>query len=309
VLAIIAPGQGAQTPGFLTTWLEDESLRDLLATWSENIQLDLAHLGITAQAEEIRDTANAQPLIVAAGLLGMKALGSNFSFALTAGHSVGEITSAAIAGVLSSDHAMTLVRERGLVMAVAAGQSHTGMSAVLGGEREAVLAAIAALDLVAANDNGSGQIVAAGDLASLALLNENPPAGARVRALSVAGAFHTHYMQSAVSKLADFAQTLPAKNPTITLLSNKDGEVVTTASETLKRIVNQIANPVRWDLCMNKMGELGVTAVIEVPPAGTLVGLIKRALPEVETVALKSPADLDRARDLITRHSGKIGVL
>jgi [acyl-carrier-protein] S-malonyltransferase len=309
VLAIIAPGQGAQTPGFLAPWLEDKTLRDLLDIWSERIELDLYHLGCTAEAEEIRNTANAQPLIVAAGLLGVKALGSNFSFSMTAGHSVGEITSAAIADVLSDENAMALVRERGLAMAVAAAQSTTGMSAVLGGERSEVLTAIAERGLFAANDNGAGQIVAAGDLIALAQLGESPPAGARVRALAVAGAFHTHYMQPALNHLADFARSLEVKNPVVTLVSNKDGEVVNTGSQVLARIVNQIANPVRWDLCMKKMGELGVSAVIEVPPAGTLVGLIKRALPGVETVALKSPADLDAARDLLRRHSGKIGAI
>lgn len=309
MLAIIAPGQGAQTPGFLAPWLEDETLRDLLGSWSERIELDLSHLGRTADAEEIRNTANAQPLIVAAGLLGMKALGVNLTFSLTAGHSVGEITSAAIANVLSDENAMALVRERGLAMAVAAAQSATGMSALLGGERSEVLAAIAERGLFAANDNGAGQIVAAGDLIALAQLGENPPAGARVRALAVAGAFHTHYMQPALNHLTDFARSLEAQDPVVTLVSNRDGEVVSTGGEVLARIVNQIANPVRWDLCMKKMGELGVSAVIEVPPAGTLVGLIKRALPGVETVALKSPADLDAARDLMRRHSVKIGAI
>jgi [acyl-carrier-protein] S-malonyltransferase len=309
VLAIIAPGQGGQTPGFLSPWVEDSNLGDLLSTWSETIELDLFRLGTSADADEIRDTANAQPLIVAAGLLALTALGSEFSFSVAAGHSVGEITAAAIAEVFSYGTAMALVRERGLVMAVAAAQSHTGMSAVLGGERSTVLAAIADLGLVAANDNGAGQIVAAGDLVALAQLRENPPAGARVRALEVAGAFHTPYMQSAFSHLADFAQSLPVKNPMLTLISNKDGEKVHTGAGVLDRIVNQIVSPVRWDLCMKKMGELGVTAIIEVPPAGTLVGIIKRALPGVQTLALKSPADLDAARELIARHSGKIGVL
>lgn len=303
MLAIIAPGQGSQTPGFLAPWLEDHGLRDLLATLSDAIELDLLHLGTTAGAAEIRDTANAQPLIVAAGLLGMKALGPEIDFSVTAGHSVGEITSAALAHVLSNNDAMALVRERGLVMAVAAAQSQTGMSAVLGGERDEVLAAITRLGLIAANENGAGQIVAAGDLAALAALGENPPAGARVRALAVAGAFHTHHMQPALRHLAEFAQSLPVKDPIATLVSNKDGEVVTTGREVLTRIVNQITNPVRWDLCMKTLADLGTTAVLEVPPAGTLAGLIKRALPGVETLALKSPADLDAAHDLIARHA------
>lgn len=305
MLAIIAPGQGSQTPGFLTPWLEDKQLRDCLDSWSEAIDLNLIHLGTQAEAEEIRATANAQPLIVSAGLLAMRALG-NVNAAVTAGHSVGEITAAAIAGVISEKDAMTFVRARGLAMSVAAAQTPTGMSAVLGGDRADVLAAIAALGLVAANDNGAGQIVAAGELDALATLGENPPLGARVRSLAVAGAFHTPFMQPAVGHLSEFATSLAVNDPIMTILSNRDGTNVTFGHVVLDRIVNQIANPVRWDLCMQTLGELGVSAVLELPPAGTLVGLIKRALPGVETLALKSPEDMDAARDLISRHTESV---
>lgn len=305
MLAIIAPGQGSQTPGFLIPWLEDKQLRDCLDSWSEAIDLNLIQLGTKADAEEIRATANAQPLIVGAGLLAMRALG-NVNLSATAGHSVGEITAAAIAGVLNERDAMAFVRERGLAMAVAAAQSPTGMSAVLGGERENVLAVIASFGLIAANENGAGQIVAAGDMDGLARLGENPPEGARVRALAVAGAFHTPAMGSAVGPLDDFAATLSVNDPLTTLLSNRDGASVQFGLVALDRIVNQIANPVRWDLCMQTLGELGVTAVIELPPAGTLIGLIKRALPGVETLALKTPQDLDAARELIARHTESV---
>lgn len=306
MLAIIAPGQGSQTPGFLKPWLQDQRLRERLASWSDAIGLDLMHLGTEADAQTIRDTANAQPLIVSAGLLAMKALG-NVNFSVTAGHSVGEITAAGIAGVLTDHDAMTLVRERGLAMALAAAQSPTGMSAVLGGERDDVLAVIASLGLIAANDNGSGQIVAAGDLDALARLGENPPTGARVRALAVAGAFHTPVMQPAVGKLSEFASRLTVSNPAVTVISNRDGEKVFAGRAILDRIVNQIANPVRWDLCIQTLGDLGVTAVLELPPAGTLVGLIKRALPNIETLALKTPDDLAAAKDLISRHGESVG--
>lgn len=306
MLAIVAPGQGSQTPGFLGSWLKDKRLREHLELWSDAIGLNLVHLGTEAGAEEIRATANAQPLIVGAGLLAMKALG-NVNFSVTVGHSVGEITTAAIADVLSDHDAMTLVRERGLAMAVAAAQTPTGMSAVLGGERENVLAVIASLGLIPANDNGAGQIVAAGDLDALANLGENPPAGARVRALAVAGAFHTPIMQPAVGHLGEFAARLVVNDPRVSVISNKDGEKVSSGRVILDRIVNQIANPVRWDLCMQTLGDLGVTAVLELPPAGTLVGLIKRVLPDVETLALKSPDDLDAAKDLISRHSESVG--
>lgn len=302
MLAIIAPGQGSQTPGFLTTWLADSSLLGLLNTWSENIGVDLLRLGTTADADEIRATENAQPLIVAAGMLGARALGNPVA-TITAGHSVGEITAANLAGVLQDLDALSLVRERGQAMALSAAQSATGMSAILGGDREVIVAQLKEIGLIAANENGGGQIVAAGPLASLELLAANPPAGARVRPLAVAGAFHTEAMAGAVEHVANFARTLTAKDPNSQILSNADGASISTGSEFLARIVKQIANPVRWDLCMETLNRLGVTAVIELPPAGTLVGLIKRALPGVETLALKTPDDLEAAHDLISRHN------
>jgi len=302
VLAIIAPGQGSQTPGMLNSWIQDPSLKDLLLSWSDAIGLDLLHLGTDADAEEIKDTANAQPLIVAASLLGAHALGIK-KVAVTSGHSVGELAAAAISGAISESDALMIVRARGVEMAKAAAASPSGMSAVLGGDRAEVLAAIAALKLVAANDNGAGQIVAAGDLQALESLNENPPAGARVRALAVAGAFHTQFMQPAVEPLRALATTVPTHPVVIQVISNKDGQVVRDGAEVLNRIVDQIANPVRWDLCMETLKSLDVTGVIELPPAGTLVGLLKRAASEIETFALKSAEDLDAAREFVGRHA------
>ena len=301
MLAIIAPGQGSQTPGMLSPWIEDPAQRELLSTWSESIGLDLIHLGTTADADEIKDTANAQPLIVAAGLLSAHALNLSGKFSYVAGHSVGEITAASIAGSLSALDAMQLVRARGIEMAKAAATTPAGMSAVLGGDREVVLKAISDLGLVAANDNGGGQIVAAGSLDALAQL---APEGARVRSLAVAGAFHTSYMQPAVEPLRALAQSLSPTEPTVPVISNRDGEEVSEGREILNRIVNQIANPVRWDLCMERLASLGVTGVIEVAPAGTLVGLIKRAVPTMEQFALKSPADIDAAREFAATHGG-----
>jgi [acyl-carrier-protein] S-malonyltransferase len=284
------------------SWIQDPSLKELLVSWSDAIGLDLLHLGTVADAEEIKDTANAQPLIVAASLLGAHALGIK-NFAVTSGHSVGELAAAALSGAISESDALRIVRARGIEMAKAASASPSGMSAVLGGDRTEVLAAISALKLVAANDNGAGQIVAAGDLQALASLNENPPAGARVRALAVAGAFHTEFMQPAVEPLRTLATTATTHPVVIQVISNKDGQVVTDGAEVLNRIVNQIANPVRWDLCMETLKSLGVTGVIELPPAGTLVGLLKRAASEIETFALKSADDLDAAREFAGRHA------
>ena len=300
MLAIIAPGQGAQTPGMLAPWIEDAENNALLIQWSDAIGLDLVHLGVHADADEIKDTANAQPLIVAAGLLSARALDISGKFSFVAGHSVGEITAAAIAGVLTPLDAMKLVRTRGVEMAKAAAITPAGMSAVLGGDREVVLKAIADAGLVAANDNGGGQIVAAGDLEALAGL---APDGARVRALAVAGAFHTSYMQPAVEPMRALAAAIEVNDSDIGVLSNKDGAVLTSGREILDRIVDQIANPVRWDLCMQRLGDQGVTGVIEVAPAGTLVGLIKRAIPTIEQCAFKSPTDVGSVNTFAVTHS------
>ena len=302
MLAIIAPGQGSQTPGMFNSWVTNPVFHELLAKWSMRIDVDLIRLGTSADADEIKDTANAQPLIVAASLLGAHALGiKNFSF--TSGHSVGELAAAAISGAISDEDALRLVRARGLEMAKAAALSPAGVSAVLGGDREIVLKKLNELQLVAANDNGGGQIVAAGNLAALSSLSENPPEGARVRALPVAGAFHTAFMAPAVEPLRALAATISTSPTTISVISNKDGEVVTDGAQVLTRIVNQIANPVRWDLCMEAMKKLGITGVIELPPAGTLVGLLKRGAPEIETFALKSADDVSAAKEFAGRHA------
>lgn len=297
MLALIAPGQGSQTPGMLLPWIADPSKAELLRSWSDAIDLDLLHLGTTADADEIRDTANAQPLIVAAGLLSAGALDLNGKFSFVAGHSVGEITAAALAGVISEVDALRLVRVRGIEMAKAAAVSPSGMSAVLGGDRELVLAAITQAGLVAANDNGGGQIVAAGDLDALASL---APEGARVRALQVAGAFHTHFMSPAVAAFGDFAATITTSDPLVGVLSNRDGEVLNSGRDVIDRIVSQVANPVRWDLCMATMQSSGVTRALEVAPAGTLVGLLKRAVESIEGYAFKSPDDLAAASQFVS---------
>lgn len=303
MLAIIAPGQGSQNPGMLSAWLKDSTLRDTCAAWSLEIGTDLLTLGTSADADQIKDTANAQPLIVAAGLLSFKALGVTPS--VVAGHSVGEITAASLATIISESDAMKIVQARGVEMAKAAAMTPAGMSAVLGGDREAVVAAITAAGLVAANENGGGQIVAAGSLEGLEKLAANPPEGARVRALAVAGAFHTSYMQPAIEALRVLAASTHVHDPIAAIISNKEGARVSSGREFMDRIVAQIANPVRWDLCMSTLKSMGVTGVIELAPAGTLVGLLKRAEPSIETFALKSPDDLDAAQTFAANHGSK----
>jgi [acyl-carrier-protein] S-malonyltransferase len=306
MLIITAPGQGAQTPGFLAPWLELPGVADRLGAWSELACCDLVRFGTTAGADEIRDTAIAQPLLVAAAIAAAGVLAGGDPGRVpadaAAGHSVGELAAGVLAGVLGSDDAMRLVGVRGAAMATAAAAEPTGMTAVLGGDEDEVLAAIARNGLTPANVNGAGQIVAAGTMAGLEAFAADPPAGARLRPLQVAGAFHTRHMAPAVAALRDAAAEVSVQDPAMTLLSDADGAAVTTGKEWLERIIAQVAAPVRWDLCMRTMADLGVTAIIELPPAGTLVGLARRALPGVAQLALKTPDQLGAALDMIHEH-------
>lgn len=307
MLALLAPGQGAQTPGFLTPWIIDATSHELLQTWSDLIDLDLVRLGTLSDADEIRETSHAQPLLVAAGLISAMQTfaGQNISFDYYAGHSVGEITAASLAQTFDGDSAISLVNVRGRAMSAAAIGSDSGMSAVLGGEREIVIAALLALGLTPANENGGGQIVAAGSRGALAKLAENPPAGSRVRPLQVSGAFHTSVMQPAVIKLADAAREITVNNPIAPVISNRDGAIIAGGNELVARIVGQVAGPVRWDLCMQTLADNGVTGVIEVAPGGTLTGLVKRAQPGIEVFAIKTPDDIVGAREFARNHGGK----
>jgi len=309
MLVIAAPGQGAQTPGFLSPWLELPGFAHRLAAWSELAGCDLIRCGTSADADEIRDTAVAQPLLVAAAMataLDQVVTGahpvSRQSVAV-AGHSVGELAAGVLAGVITADEAMRLVQVRAEGMAAAAAAEQTGMTAVLGGDEAEVLAAIEACGLTPANVNGAGQIVAAGTMAQLAALADNPPARARLIPLSVAGAFHTYHMAPAEEALAEAAQAVQPNDPVRPLLSNSDGTVVRSGKDWLDRIIHQVSAPVRWDRCMQTMSDMGVTAVIELPPAGTLTGLAKRALRGVQLIALKTPDDLDAARAVVAEHA------
>ena len=307
MLVIVAPGQGAQTPGFLTPWLEDPVFAARMGWLSTVAGLDLAHYGTEADGDTIRDTSIAQPLLVATSLIAALELFPHPTDAFErvgalAGHSVGELAAAAGARTITAEQAMVLVRERGRAMAAAASATPTGMTAILGGDRDEVLAALAEHGLTPANDNGPGQIVAAGTMAQLAALAAAPPAKARLMPLTVAGAFHTSHMQPAVGHVAHLAQSVSVHDPRIPVISNKDGHVIHSGREILKRIVGQIASPVRWDLCLDTMGDLGVTGILEMPPAGTLTGIAKRALKGVETFALKGPDQLDDARAFCDKH-------
>ena len=307
VLVVVAPGQGAQAPGFLTPGLDVPRVEARLEWLSAVSGVDLIEHGTRSDADTIRDTAIAQPLLVGAGLVTLLSLFPNPAEAFSrvsvgAGHSVGEITAAAAAGVLTAEQAMVFVRERGRAMAQAAALTPTGMSAVLGGDPDEVITAATAAGLTPANINGAGQIVVAGTLEALAAFADAPPEKARIRALQVAGAFHTDYMAPAVEVLSRHSRSISTHDPRIHLVSNADGRVVHDGRDVLARLVAQVSRPVRWDLCMATMTDLGVTGLIEIPPAGTLTGLAKRALPGVEAVALNTPDDLDAAWDLVQRH-------
>lgn len=306
VIVVVAPGQGSQTPGFLAPWLAEPSVAEQVAAHSEAVGIDLAAHGTESDADTLRDTAVAQPLIVSAGLVTLSALldgGRRDRIAGIAGHSVGEITAAAGAGVLSEPDALVFVRERARAMAAAAATTPTAMSAVLGGDEEALLARLAELGLEPANYNGGGQIVVAGATDALLALKDEPVRGTRVVPLQVAGAFHTRYMAPARDELAAVAAGITPSDPTLRLWTNRDGSVVTSGAAFLELLVGQVASPVRWDLCMAAFADAGVTGLIELAPAGALVGLAKRGLKGLPTLAVKTPDDLDAARAFIDEHA------
>lgn len=306
MLAVLAPGQGAQKPGMLTDWLELPGAESFFRWSGAIVGADLLTLGTEGDAEAIKDTAVTQPLVVAMSLFIARELdalpepGTRDDIVIT-GHSVGELTAAALAGVLSVEAAIALTAVRGRAMATACAQTPTGMSAVLGGDPDEVLAAIEKQGLTPANMNGGGQVVAAGALDRLESLKADPPAKARIMPLSVAGAFHTTYMSPAREELEGLAGGLRPADPTRRLLSNADGQPVSSGAEVLSRLVSQVTSPVRFDSCLATMRELGVTAVVELPPAGALAGLAKREWKgsDIEVLAVSSPEDLDRARDLL----------
>jgi [acyl-carrier-protein] S-malonyltransferase len=306
MLVISAPGQGAQTPGFLAPWLEFPGVTEQIGGWSELVGCDLIKYGTAGDADEIRDTAVAQPLLVAAALAAASVLGVavRVHAGIAAGHSVGELAAGAVSGVVTGDDAMRLVGVRARAMAKAAAAEPTSMTAVLGGDEAEVLARIEKHGLTPANVNAAGQIVAAGTLAQLEAFAADPPERAKLWRLSVAGAFHTAHMAPAVDDLQATAATVTVRDPVLTVLSNRDGAAVRTGADWLERIVTQVSAPVRWDMCMQTMRSLRATAFIELPPAGTLVGLARRALPGVAMLGLRSPADLDSARALLAEHAG-----
>ncbi len=301
VKLFLAPGQGSQTPGFLSPWIEDADVRELVGTLGEAAKVDLLTHGTTSDADTIRDTSIAQPLIVAASIVSAHAISRATTSRVdgVAGHSVGEFAAAALAGVLSATDALALVGVRARAMADAAAEQATGMSAVVGGEMDDVLAAIEAAGAFPANFNGGGQIVAAGSREALEQLAAAPAAGSRVIPLAVAGAFHTSYMQSAQQHVADAAAQLNPSNPEIKLWTNRDGSLVTDGTEFVNTLVAQVTSPVRWDLCQASFAEAGATGLIELLPGGALAGLAKRALPGVPVVAVKTPDDVQAAVDLI----------
>ncbi|WP_026818295.1 ACP S-malonyltransferase [Arthrobacter castelli] len=314
MLAIVCPGQGSQSPGFLAPWLELPGVADHLQQLSDMAGIDLVLHGTKSDAETIKDTAVAQPLIVAAGLVAARVLldgeavsHPRASEIVFAGHSVGEITASALSGALTEADAMAFVRRRANSMADAAAQTPTGMSAVLGGDQHEVAAAIESAGLTAANVNAAGQTVAAGTLEQLQALADNPPAKARVMPLKVAGAFHTEHMAPALGALEQLRPQLQPRDPAVTLLSNYDGGMVVDGHANLDSLVAQVSRPVRWDLCMERFTTMGVNGLIELPPAGTLAGLAKRGLPGATAAAVKTPDDLTAARDLMTTEAAEEG--
>lgn len=303
MISIACPGQGSQTPGFFEPWLEIPTFKKQIERSSEILGIDLVHFGTVADQDAIRDTKIAQPLIVAAGIASymvlQEKLGDELAVAATAGHSVGEITSAYVAGIFDDETALKFVQKRGNEMAQASSLAESSMAAVVGGEQELVLADLAARGLSAANYNGAGQIVAAGSKELIVDLVANAPAGTRVVQLQVAGAFHTTFMESARAPLAEYSQSVAAKDPNIVIWTNRDGSSVAGGSQFLDLLVNQVSNPVRWDKTMNSMTDAGVSLMIELLPGGALSGIAKRSMPNTVAIPLKTPADLDKVAEAL----------
>lgn len=307
MIALTCPGQGAQTPGFLSPWLEIDSFKNEIEKYSAILEMDLVHFGTVADADEIKDTKIAQPLIVAASMAShavlKEALKDNYPIGGVAGHSVGEIAAANIAGILDQEAALKFVKARGQQMAQAASLEQSSMAAVVGGEQELVLESLSNLGLYAANYNGKGQIVAAGSSSKIKELIENPPSGTRVVGLAVAGAFHTSFMETAKVALASLASSVRTENPKLLIWSNNDGSKVDSGEKFLELLINQVSMPVRWDKTMDSMVSNGVSAVIELLPGGTLTGIAKRAMPGVATLALKSPEEITKAVTFVSENS------
>ncbi|OFT25537.1 ACP S-malonyltransferase [Brevibacterium sp. HMSC08F02] len=303
MLVVACPGQGAQKSGFLTPFMEIDGFKQTIASASEAVGLDLIAHGTTSDDETIKDTAIAQPLLVASAIASAREVLGDTAPSFYAGHSVGEIGAAALAGILTDSDAMNFVGVRSRGMAQASKAVPTGMAAVIGGVQDDVLAAIEAAGLQPANVNGGGQIVAAGALENIDKLKDNPPERTRVIPLQVAGAFHTDFMASAQPELQELADSLNPNDPTVSILSNRDGRPVENGREYVQSLVSQVTSPVRWDLCQQTLVEAGVTGLLELLPGGTLTGIARRGMKGVETFALTSADQLDEARAFVTAHA------
>jgi len=301
----VTPGQGSQSEGMLSSWLQDDDSLTLIKQFSEICDLNLLELGTTSNRSEVTATNNAQPLLASLAFLSSQNLTwEKYQGIIFSGHSVGELSACSLAGFYSMQDAMQLVAVRGNAMAEAATSSQaTGMSAVLGGKKVNVIEHIQKYNLVPANVNSEGQIIASGLLTDLEILAENPPDSTKVRKLDVAGAFHSEFMKPAEVKLAQKFNQINLNKPGFRYISNKDGSVVTESSDLKNRLVSQISSPVRWDMCQATMKDLGVTGMLELAPGGVLTGIAKREMPGVELFAIKSPEDITAAQDFIDKHA------
>jgi [acyl-carrier-protein] S-malonyltransferase len=289
VNVLLVPGQGSQSPGLLTPWLDVPGADQDLAVWSDAAGLDLLHLGTAGSADDIRDTAVAQPLLTATALLSARALDARPD--LVCGHSVGELGALAVAGVITPVEAVALAAERGRLMAKAAAERPTGMAATLGGDEEQARQVAADLGLEVATVNVAGQTVYGGPVEALDAFAAASPGGARVRRLQTAGAFHTSAMAPAVPGFAELVAALTPQPASVPVVANADGALLTDGRALLDRLVAQLTGPVRFDLCLQAIAAAGPARAVELAPGGTLTALAKRAIPGVALTALTSPAD------------------
>lgn len=307
MLAIIAPGQGSQSQKMLENWLTDEKIKNYVDEISKALNFDFAYYGISAKEEEINQTQNTQPLLVLNALISFDKLNLNSLQSkrmVFAGHSVGEIVSYCLSGIISKSDALKISILRGKSMSNNLDyQNKTGMAAILGETDSSLTNLIDSFDLQIANKNSSQQIVVGGLIENINNLIDSKPNGIRIIKLSVSAAFHTNFMAKSLQLFQNSIENFDFKDPVNSIISNFDGLEITKGKEAKEKLIGQLTNSVRWDLCQKKFVEMGVTGILELCPGGVLTGISKRENPKIETFAIKNPFDISNANEFIARHA------
>lgn len=307
MLAIIAPGQGSQSQKMLESWLIDEDTKNFVNNISQTLNYDFTHYGIFAGQDEINQTQNTQPLLVLNSLISFDKLNldpQKLKKVIFAGHSVGEIVSYCLSGIISKSEALEISILRGKAMSNNLdSQNQTGMAAIIGELDNHITNLIESFDLQIANKNSSQQTVVGGLLDNINNLIDSKPNGIRIIKLSVSAAFHTNFMNKASEIFQSGLEKFNFKDPLNQIISNFDGLELKNGDLAKQRLIGQLTSSVRWDLCQKKFVEMGVTGILELSPGGVLAGISKRENPNIETFAIKTPEDISGANEFIVKHA------